>query len=125
MLKRMKFWILYLHLGDVTPVATGPLRQWKFLLFYYKNSFTIQVFTDKKVDIRQNNCKLCNKKAKKFEVQIFKHIFCHLIWIKTDAVCKHHFTALAACGLFTVWSINLLDKDIVFVVLHLHLHSEF
>lgn len=112
---------MYLHLGgDVTPVATGPLRQWKFLLFYYKNSFTIQVFTDKKVDIRQNNCKLCNKKAKKFEVQIFKHIFCHLIWIKTD-----HFTALAACGLFTVWSINLLDKDIVFVVLHLHLHSEF
>lgn len=65
---------MYLHLGgDVTPVATGPLRQWKFLLFYYKNSFTIQVFTDnKKVDIRQNNCKLSNKKAKKFEVQILR-----------------------------------------------------
>lgn len=63
----------------MTPVATGPLRQWKFLLFYYKNSFTIQVFTDKKVDIRQKIANYVIKKAKKFEVQIFKHIFCHLI----------------------------------------------
>lgn len=40
---------------------TEAVKASTFIL-YYKNSFTIQVFTDnKKVEIRQNNCKLSNK----------------------------------------------------------------